>query len=278
MIDYHVHTSLCNHANGVMEDYIRSAVTAGLREICFLDHLTLNERGRHLSMAPDMVPLYYQAVRDLAQEYKKDIQVKAGLEVDFDPQNNGMVQKIMESLDFDVIAGSVHFIGPINMVSSKDTEARESETIDALCDHYLDRLLQMVRTMDMDMVCHLDIFKKFGRRPTATFEKKIGAVLSAIAARDLAVELNTSGIHHKADEFYPSPALVQQCFEHHIPMTLGSDAHGPGQVGRHFDQALNLLTTVGFRRISAFNRRHRYDLPLPTKNPRDQKILHGGEA
>ena len=62
MIDYHIHTRLCNHAKGTMEEYIQSAVAKGLREICFLDHLTLTKAGRTLSMAPDEVPLYFQSV------------------------------------------------------------------------------------------------------------------------------------------------------------------------------------------------------------------------
>jgi histidinol-phosphatase (PHP family) len=84
-------------------------------------------------------------------------------------------------------------------------------------------------------------------------------------------------LHHKAEEFYPSPTLVKKCFEHHIPMTLGSDAHGPGQVGRHFDQALDLMRKTGFRHISTFTRRRRYDLPIPTQTPETQNNLHGGE-
>ncbi|MEZ4604949.1 MAG: hypothetical protein R2861_16570 [Desulfobacterales bacterium] len=36
-------------------------------------------------MAPSDVPLYYQTIRRLGQTYKTDIQVKAGLEIDYDP-------------------------------------------------------------------------------------------------------------------------------------------------------------------------------------------------
>ena len=52
MIDYHIHTLLCNHAQGSMESYIRSAINLGMSEICFLDHLTVRESEKGLSMAP----------------------------------------------------------------------------------------------------------------------------------------------------------------------------------------------------------------------------------
>jgi histidinol-phosphatase (PHP family) len=40
MIDYHAHTSLCNHAAGTMEQQVRAAVGKGLSTICLPDHLT----------------------------------------------------------------------------------------------------------------------------------------------------------------------------------------------------------------------------------------------
>ena len=70
MIDYHVHTMLCNHATGTMEAYVRAAVAKGLQTICFLDHLTLQEGGRHNAMHPREVPMYVNAARRLARQYR----------------------------------------------------------------------------------------------------------------------------------------------------------------------------------------------------------------
>ena len=165
MIDYHVHTSLCNHASGTMDQYIRKAISAGLKEICFLDHLTLHEGGSHLSMTPDYVPFYYQSVRRLGHTYRNDILVKAGLEVDYDPANAETAQKIIAPFDFDVIGGSVHFIDHINMVSTKNTKARESRSIDTLFSAYLSLLEEMIDNFPIDIICHIDITKKIRTPP-----------------------------------------------------------------------------------------------------------------
>jgi len=262
MIDYHVHTSLCNHANGSMEQYIQSAISAGLSEICFLDHLTLHEKGKHLSMTPDYVSFYYQSARQLAHTYKDHIRVKAGLEVDYDPKNAHDVKKIIAPFDFDVIGGSVHFIENLNIVSSKDTETRENECIDVICKDYLSLLDEMIKEMDIDIICHLDIIKKFGRRPSPEFEKKFDEILSKISYKSLTVELNTSGYNHKANEFYPNTSLIKKCHEKNIRMTIGSDAHQPLQVARHFEKAISLLMKTGYCHVSAFTRRKPYDIPL----------------
>ena len=268
MLDYHVHTSLCNHANGTMEAYIRQGIAAGLSEICFLDHLTLHERGRHMSMAPSDVPLYYQTIRRLGQTYKTDIQIKAGLEIDYDPQNAPEIKKIIQPYDFDVIGGSVHFIDQINIVSSKDTKLREQETIDVICTDYLLLMQEMIDTMPFDIICHLDVTKKFGRRPSLKVREKFEDILSLIRYKNLAVELNTSGFNHAANEFYPDPDLLKKCFEKNIRVTLGSDAHEPAQVARHFDVAMALLAETGYTAITAFYRRAPYDVPLPAPDPK----------
>ncbi len=278
MIDYHVHTSLCNHANGTMDQYIQNAIAAGLTEICFLDHLTLHERGRHLSMTPGYVPFYYQSARQLAHTYKNHIRVKVGLEVDYDPKNAYAVKKIIAPYDFDVIGGSVHFIDTLNIVSTKDTEARESENIDVICKHYLALLDEMIETLSVDIICHLDIIKKFGRRHSAEFEKKFDAILSKISYKNLTVELNTSGYNHKANEFYPKPLLLKKCHEKNIRITIGSDAHQPQHVARHFDQAIDLLTKTGYQYVSAFTRRKPYDIPLLINNHDILKIQNGGAS
>src|SRR6056297_1269573 len=118
MMDYHVHTLLCNHATGPMEKYIDSAIKKGLSEICFLDHLTLNKQGRSQSMSPMAVPVYYYAVRRLQAGCRGIINVKVGLEVDFCPELDKEAMSIVSRFDFDMIGGSVHFIGERNIVSS----------------------------------------------------------------------------------------------------------------------------------------------------------------
>ena len=83
MIDYHIHTLLCNHAEGSMESYVQSAINFGMSEICFQDHLTIQKSEERLSMAPDEIPFYFHAIQLLKHQYKGIINIKAGIEIDF---------------------------------------------------------------------------------------------------------------------------------------------------------------------------------------------------
>jgi histidinol-phosphatase (PHP family) len=47
-----------------------------------------------------------------------------------------------------------------------------------------------------------------------------------------------------------------------VPLTLGSDAHKPEQVGRYFGEARQLLLDIGVREIVAFEKRRRRLIPL----------------
>jgi histidinol-phosphatase (PHP family) len=262
MIDYHVHTRLCNHAHGTMEQYILSAIEKGLAEICFLDHLTLDEKGCALSMGPDDVPLYLYAARRLGDIYKDRIIVKAGLEVDFTPDHAATACTILERFSFDVIGGSIHFVGINNIVSSKDRENGPYNQDLAFYDQYLDLIDMMLDYSCFDVICHLDVVKKFGIHPPEEFFAKMDAVLDKIKYRDIAIEINTSGLSHAAGSVYPDPAILNSCYKKRIPITFGSDAHRPEQVGRDFKKAVSILRNAGYRHLTGFKRRIRYDIPI----------------
>ena len=59
-----------------------------------------------------------------------------------------------------------------------------------------------------DVVCHLDLPKKYSQRPSPSVMQGFADVLEKIRERNLAVELNTSGFHYPVKEAFPSPDLL----------------------------------------------------------------------
>lgn len=274
MIDYHVHTNLCNHASGTMPQYVEQAIAAGLTEICFLDHLTINEKGRGLSMTPAQVPLYFYAAKRLAHYYRQRIAVKVGLEIDFSPAYIQSAEAVINRFAFDVIGGSVHFVEDYNIVSSRAADLSAGPPEDILYEQYLYCLQKMVDSRIFDVVCHIDVVKKFGRQPPAWFHENLDEILTKIGYNGLTVEINTSGFIHPAKSSYPDSRTVKKCAEKGIFVTLGSDAHRPDQVGQYFDRACDLLKSAGIHHISGFDRRRRYDVFLTAP---DTEAFPGGE-
>jgi len=73
----------------------------------------------------------------------------------------------------------------------------------------------------------------------------------------MCVEINTAGLRKPCHEVYPSEKLITICFDNGLPITLGSDAHTPQEVGADFDKAAALLRKIGYVEIVRFSDRHR---------------------
>jgi histidinol-phosphatase (PHP family) len=266
MIDYHVHTTLCNHVTGSMTAFAGRAVEIGIEEICFLDHLTLRAAEPALSMTPGEVPLYYHGVRSLQERFRGKIDIKVGLEIDFNPEEVAHFRKIVETFDFDLIGGSVHYLDGLDIVTGRSPWRSGNLDPDMIWSRYIEVLEEMLDHDYFDVICHFDLVKKYGPRPTRSFAAEFDRVLRKVREKDVALELNTSGYDYPIGEPFPSPELIETCSRLGIPVTLSSDAHRPGEVGRHRDEALALLKNAGFRNVATFTRRRRSMKKIPERD------------
>lgn len=262
MIDYHVHTSLCNHATGSMEQYVRAAITKGLTTICFLDHLTFQEVGRYNAMFPWEVPMYVNAARRLHRQYRDRISVRVGLEVDFSPAHVDRCREVVNAFDLDVVGSSVHFLDGEDVVTRQSAWGRGERNADEIYAKYLDVMESMLDYDYFDVVCHFDLPKKYSRQPSAFAVDGFLNLLEKIGTKNLAVELNTSGLRYPVREAFPSPPLLDRCAQLRIPVVTGSDAHSPETVGRDFDKARDLLKEAGYRYLTGFSHRQRESVAL----------------
>jgi histidinol-phosphatase (PHP family) len=99
------------------------------------------------------------------------------------------------------------------------------------------------------VLAHPDLAKIFGRRPDRFEYPDLDGV---------ALEISTAGLHKPVGELYPDAALL----ESRPPVTLASDAHVPANVGRDFDQALELARAAGYETVTVFENRRAHQEPL----------------
>ena len=262
MIDYHLHTLFCNHAVGSMERYIRSAAALGFKEICFLDHLTVQAAEKGLSMSLKEIPYYFQAVQVLKQKYRHTLGIKAGLEIDFNPDHTGLFQEVAGTYAFDVIATGLHFPGGMDVVSRRSSWCSGEKDADYVYGLYLEQLEKMLDHTYFDVICHIDLVKKFGRKPSRSFDRAVDGILSKIKEKNLTVEVNTSGFNHPIQKPYPSLDMIRKCHEKGISITLGSDAHKPEDVGQYYHRALPMILSAGYRHLATFTKRKRSEIPI----------------
>ena len=75
-------------------------------------------------------------------------------------------------------------------------------------------------------------------------------------------ELNTAGLRKECREIYPSRAFLQLAAQKKLPITFGSDAHAPSEVGSAFAEAVALARSVGYTHSCRFSQRRRTASPL----------------
>ena len=259
IVDYHTHTSLCKHATGELDEYVRKAIEVGLDEIGCSEHIPMPDRfdEDHRMDLEQYYGIYAPRITALRKEYSGSIAIKRGVEADFFPGTEQWVKKFIDENEFDYVIGSVHFIGKWGFDNPVFVHHYDVRDIDETYRSYFETIQQSARSGLFDIIGHCDLVKKFGHRPTKSLDELIRETLAVIQKEDLCIEINTSGLRKPVKEIYPAESILALAAEMNIPLTLGSDAHDPADVGRDFDAAASLVHQYGRGEIAVFTRRNR---------------------
>ena len=274
LADYHIHTELCQHAEGKASAFRARAVELGLPEICFTDHVPNPDGYDPVNrMRLDQFPLYRTMVADLARTSQPV--VLFGIEADYYNGCERFLQDWLPRQEFDLVIGSVHYID--NWGFDNPDERHVWDSVDVtntwaayfnLIGKLADSRLTDSRLADSrlaDVVGHLDLPKKFGYRPSDRDLKEMAQpALDRVAAAGMAIEINSSGLRRPVHEIYPSALLLSLAKARDIPICFGSDAHRPEEVGWQFDASLALARSAGY--THAMHYRHRRPLPYALPN------------
>lgn len=252
LVDYHMHTTLSD-GKGKHEEYIKEAVRKGLGEIGFSDHYCFKEEW--WSMKFKDIPRMVERVSLLKGKY--EIPVKLGMEMDFLPGFEGRIRKLIETYPFDYVIGSVHFIGEWQFEDSKKIADYKKWDIDELYKVYFNLVQKAAESGLFDIIGHVDLIKKLGFRAKGDISDILRETAEVLKKNNVCIEINSSGLERACKEMYPSEKFLRICFDNGVPITLGSDAHKPEDVGNHFDRALELAKKVGYRKIAVFTKRKR---------------------
>jgi histidinol-phosphatase (PHP family) len=262
MVDYHTHTNRCGHASGTVEEYIESALSNNIREIGFSDHAPLPESIRSgYTMSASEVEQYISTIEEYRARYNDRIRVRLGFEVDF-PLQGSFDVKYLSDRRIDYLIGSCHFIDGWPFDHPDFIGGYRERDIDDIYARYYSVMESLACSKLFDIIGHFEIIKKFGYRPNRDFLPAVEKIAKIMAANGLAAEVNTAGMIHPVREMYPSDLILQIFFTCNVPITTGSDAHKPEQVGNLLPEAIEKITRAGYRKISGFSKRKRYDIPL----------------
>lgn len=270
LTDYHLHLRTDDvradaetfFTSGNVDRYRAVAEERGIAELGCAEHIyrfrQALEVWRHplwRESAVDDIDAYVDFVRDQGD-------LKLGVEADFVVGREDHMATLLDARDWDFVVGSVHFVGE-HAVDHDGYEVYDyrSQRPDGLWRKYFETLGEAARSGLFDILAHPDLVKIWGPRlrpvPEGDLRRFYDLAMEGIAESRIAIEVSTAGLRKPVGELYPAPAFLEMCLDAGCPVALSSDAHVPGDVGRDYDEALEMLERLGVGELAVFERRAR---------------------
>lgn len=247
--DYHNHTSLCRHARGMPWDYVKRAVELGYEEIGISDHGPLLDDFFIRMTMKEYEEVYLPALEKALAEFKDQIKIYRGLEIEYLPNQVRHYEKLLEDLDY-LILGQ-HFL----ISHGKLIDVYGSLDEDHL-DAYGESVDQALESGYFRILAHPDIFLFNNQHWNEKTETVARRIIETAVRTETFLEINANGFRRKkilnqdGEAVLPYPRKEFWNLVREYPgakILIGEDNHSPEYMGdravRHalrFAEELNL--------------------------------------
>lgn len=256
LADYHTHSNCSPDGTVPMVEMAKGAVAAGLDTLCLTDHCDfLSLKGNLRTTQYDWSPVLAQREEMLAQLGTR-LKLPMGIEFGMgflDPQ---AAETVLSQPGLDFVLGAVHNhsedAGGVDFYFAD--YSTEADCYRAL-DNYFDSVETLAGSPYYDVLAHLSYPLRY---MTGTYETPISLVRYTDQIRRIlrlavesgrGMELNTwKG--QTLDQWISILKLYREV--HGEIVTIGSDAHAPGPVGKGVQEACGLLLDQGFRYVAVY--------------------------
>ncbi|MFW9876336.1 MAG: histidinol-phosphatase [Candidatus Thorarchaeota archaeon] len=277
LMDCHSHNRRCGHARGEIEDYIKTAIDKNLFEIGISDHFPLgtilddpqfDEIIKRASMKVMEFPNYIKEIKSLKEKYKDKIKVLISTEVNFATPGRALTRqkKVLEPFmdDYDYLLAAIHDIkwheSPVIIIDPREgSEALKKYGFEKINLEYINKLIKLVDTTFFDVIAHFDNQRILMRPSNLKYSEntwqKLLSLLDMIKNRDMAIEVNTSGILKGIGSQFPSDEIIKEIIQRDIPLILGSDAHRPEYIGYMFEEFIEKAKKWGLSHLCSYEKR-----------------------
>jgi len=257
LIDSHLHTRLCGHATGTVQQYAAAAAARGLAGIAVTEHLPLPHEldpDRRLSMPPSRVEEYLGEIQEVRLA-RPDLEIITGIEADWLPDRVEETAAALSALrqradGVKVVLGSVHFLGGWAFDDPNRLDEWGGRDVDQVWEDYTAEWCRAAKSGLFDVMAHPDLPKKFGHHPSGDVDGLYARFADVALTSGVMIEVSTAGLRKPVAELYPAAGLLRAFGEAGVPATLGSDAHSPDEVGFAFDEACDALRTAGYHAVT----------------------------
>ena len=241
--DLHNHVSFTSAS-----EMVRAAKSSGLRIFGLSEHISqLTEARPILEHMPQEGPFqtfaeYRAQVLSAAQA--EGLDVRLGLEVDYYPGKNEAIQAALLPYSWDFLIGSIHDVDALHYDRYEDDFGKERG--EALWLRYFELLREAVKSGFFQVISHPVRMYKTNHYLPPTFDAELERLAAEATAYDVALEINGFDVIT-----YPHMVrrVMQACAAQHTPISYGSDAHFPKEVGVPVQAAADILRAAGITQL-----------------------------
>jgi len=236
-----------------MEATCRKALDVGLPAIAFTEHADFADGGYDDFRELDVVA--YLAEVERCRALFPGLRILSGCELGHPHRFPDRAAAVLAAGPIDRLLGSAHCVfWEGAFVDTSSRELLTPERAPAVLRAYLAEVLDLVESpQPFHALAHLDYPKRYWPHADVAYreedyEDEIRAVLRAVAAREAALELNTTRGAEPHRGLCPGPTVLRWWAEEGgRALSLGSDAHDPERIARGFELAGQVAEAAGFR-------------------------------
>ena len=254
MFDYHMHSTVSFDGHDTPEQMLAAARTAGLREICFTDHIDDDPQGKILTQR--FTPESYSAAYDTLEA--PDLKIRRGMEFGMLQDNRQSLLQCLSWREYDFVLGSVHYADNEDVYYPPYWEGKtvlEAERV------YLQTTLDCVQAHeDFDVLGHLTYLSKARSHPTHApiildnHRELVAEIMKVLIRKGKGMEINTSGVD-RCGAYLPAAEYLRLFKDLGGKIvTVGSDAHTAGRVGQYCFDACAIVKEI-FGYVCTFEKR-----------------------
>ena len=238
----HSRVSFDGHDSGL--DMALAAKNAGLKEICFTDHIDYDPLEQMGVMAFD-TDVYNHEYNDLEVP---GLLIRRGMEFGMTVDNREQFKKDLSRRHFDFVLGSIHFVDDLDVYFPPYWEGK---TVFQAERRYLEATLDCVKLHDdFDVLAHLTYIGKARHHidprsvPYGEHREIVDEILKTLVTKGKGLEVNTSGMS-RCGGFLPTEDFVRRFKELGGEIvTVGTDSHNTNRVGEHTFVVCDMLKDI----------------------------------
>ena len=221
-VNYHSHTTRCHHAVGTEREYVEAAIESGLEVLGFSDHTPYPFKDGYVSrirMGMDELEDYVNTVLALKDEYRNDIEIHLGLEVEYYPAVFSDLVKAVSEYPIEYFLLAQHYLGNEQGDVYSGTATEDPATLIRYCRHLKDAM----DTGCFTYLAHPDLIRFIG--DPVLYDTHMRQLCRDANAYKLPLEINFLGLCE--NRHYPNETFWKIAGEENCDVIFGIDAHKP---------------------------------------------------